>query len=945
MTAFLYRLGRMSHAHPWRVLAAWLLIVLAVAGAGFGFGGKLSDGFTIPGTESQNALDRLDAVFPQAAGASAQAVMVAPAGSRVDSGAARTAVDDTISAIKRIDGIETVSSPFSQYSVDAVSKDHRAAIVSVQFSTPQSGVKSATLDALQRTASIGEHAGMKVAFTGQVFQQTAFGPSITEVFGLVFAAVVLILTFGSLLAAGMPLISAIVGVLLSVAALMFSANFTDVASASLTLALMLGLAVGIDYGLFVISKYRDQLALDVPIEEALPKAVATAGTAVVFAGTTVIIALLGLLIVRIPFLSVMGVGAAFAVFLAVCGSTTLLPAVLALAGRRLVPKPGARLRERARAAAEGRTHTLGSRWGALIEKVPALFLVVVIAGLAVLAIPAASMRLALPTNGTEAPGTGPRVAYDLTTQYFGEGRNGPLLLLVDITQNNAFMTDLGRIRDRIAALPDVQAVSKATPNETLDTAIMQVIPKSGPTSDRTIALVKQIRGMSGGFDRQYKLPVSVTGSTAVQIDISDRLGNALIPFVLVVVGLSVILLMAVFRSLVVPLKAAVGFLLSLSASVGATVAVFQWGWGANLLGIEPGPLLSFLPILGVAIMFGLSMDYEVFIVSGMRETWAHTGDYRLAVRRGFTGGVRVVTAAALIMIFVFASFIPEGSGTIKPIAFTLAVGILLDAFLIRMTLVPAVMFLFRRGAWYLPRWLDRVLPTVDIEGEGIVRHTADVAWAEGERRWALSSTDLVPPAPFETEPLTVHAERGTTSSISVPALARRGVVATLTGHLEPASGRVQVAGAVAPTGARELRQLAAPVIDDGAALDATPTTLIAERLRFAPRRRRTGTVGSWLQVLPDRIVRDRPIGLLPPEERLAVLALAAAAGGAVAIVVDAGDLGREALGRLTALLEPVAHPSAASSQPTDRTVLVVTSPIDRADTRLGAAPTRREVSA
>ena len=480
-------------------------------------------------------------------------------------------------------------------------------------------------------------------------------------------------------------------------------------------------------------------------------------------------------------------------------------------------------------------------------------------------------------------------------------------------------------------------MSKGTPNETLDTAIMQVIPKSGPTSDKTIALVKQIRGMSPSFDKDYKLPVSVTGSTAVQIDISDRLGSALVPFVLVVVGLSVILLMAVFRSLVVPLKAAVGFLLSLSASVGATVAVFQWGWGASLLNIEPGPLLSFLPVLGVAILFGLSMDYEVFIVSGMRETWAHTGDYRLAVRKGFAGGVRVVTAAALIMIFVFASFIPEGSGTIKPIAFTLAVGILLDAFLIRMTLVPAVMFLFRRSAWYLPRWLDRLLPTVDIEGEGIVRHAADVAWAEGEERWALSSTDLVPPAPFEIAPLSVHAEVGTTSAVSVPAFSRRGVVATLTGHLEPASGRVQVAGFVAPTGARELRQVAAPVIDDGSALDATPSVLIAERLRFAPRRLRSGTLRTWLQVLPETVVRERPIGQLPPEERLAVLALAAAAGGAVAVVVDAGDLGREALDRLGALLDLVVDG--------DRTAVIVTSPADRATTRLGAAPTRREVSA
>ncbi len=935
MTAFLFRLGRIAHLHPWRVLAAWLALVVVFGGAGFGFGGKLADSFTIPGTESQAALDRLDGVFPQAAGASAQAVLVAPPGTRIDRGEARGAVLDTVKAIADLPGIETAGSPYSEYAVDAVSADHRAAIVSVQFTTDEAGVKQSALDALVKTAAIGKAAGLTVAFSGQVFQDTAFGPSVTEAIGLAFAALVLIITFGSLLAAGMPLITAIIGVLLSVAALLFTANLIDVASASLTLALMLGLAVGIDYGLFIISRYRERLAVGDPAAEALPYAVATAGTAVVFAGTTVIIALAALLIVGIPFLSIMGLGAAFAVFLAVCGSLTLLPAVLALSGERMRPKPGSRVQRRAVETAAGRARTLGARWVGLVERAPALFLVLVVVVLGVVAVPAASMRLSLPTNGTEAPGTQSRIAYDLTTRHFGEGRNGPLVILVDVTQNNDFITDLASMRDRIAALPDVAAVGKPTPNETLDTAIMQVVPGSGPTSDRTIALVQRIRGLEDDFQRQYDMPISVTGSTAVQIDISTRLGDALIPFVLVVVGLSVLLLMAVFRSLVVPLKAAGGFLLSLAASIGATVAVFQWGWGADALGIEPGPLLSFLPILGVAILFGLSMDYEVFLVSGMREAWVHSGDWRLSVRRGYTHGARVVTAAALIMVFVFASFVPEGSGTIKPIAFALAVGILFDAFLVRMTLVPAVMLLFRRAAWYLPRWLDRLLPVVDIEGEGIARHHADAAWAAGERRWAMSTADLVAPTPFTSEPLTVHAEAGGTTVLTVPSSVRRGVVATLTGHLEPASGRVQAAGAVAPSGARELRQVAAPVIDDGSALDATPHALVAERLRFAPRRRRSGSVRAWLQVLPDPIVRDRPIGDLRPEERLAVLALAAVAGGAEVVVVDGGDLVGAPLDRLAALLDLVADGDRAA-------VLVTTS--DRA-LPVPGAPTRSEVSA
>ncbi|MFD1720045.1 MMPL family transporter [Amnibacterium endophyticum] len=937
MTAFLHRLGRTALQHPLRVLAAWLVVIIAFAGIGFGFGGKFTDGLTIPGTESQKALDRLDGVFPQAAGASAQAVVVAPSGARIDEGAPRRAVDDLVAALGDVQGVETAGSPFGEYAVDAVSADHRAAIVSVQFSSSQAGVSTATLDAVRRTGSVGEDAGLTVAFTGQVFQDQSFGPSVTEAIGLAFAALVLVITFGSLLAAGMPLITAIIGVLLSVAALFFTANLIDVASASLTLALMLGLAVGIDYGLFVISRYREQLAVGTPLSEALPTAVATAGTAVVFAGTTVIIALCGLLIVGIPFLSVMGVGAAFAVLVSVCASVTLLPAVLALAGDRLVPRAGSRAQRRAAATADGTARTLGARWVGLIEKVPALFLVLAIALLGVLAIPAASMRLSLPTNGTEPPGTGPRVAYDLTSRYFGEGRNGPLVVLADITQDDSFIDDLDAMRTRIAALPDVKAVSRPTPNETLDTAIMQVIPESGPTSDATIALVNRIRGLEDDFQRQYDVPISVTGTTAVQIDISTRLGNALGPFVLVVVGLSVLLLMAVFRSLVVPLKAAVGFLLSLAASIGATVAVFQWGWGADLLHVEPGPLLSFLPVLGVAILFGLSMDYEVFLVSGMRETWAHTGDWRRSVRQGFTHGARVVTAAALIMIFVFASFVPEGSGTIKPIAFALAVGILFDAFVVRMTLVPAVMFLVRRAAWYLPGWLARALPVVDIEGEGIVAHRADVAWAEGEARWALSSEGLVPPAPFDTAPLSVRADRGTTTSLDVDSFSRRAVVATLTGHIAPRAGRVQAAGAVAPSGARDLRRVAAPVIDDGSAARATPRVLVAERLRIAPRGRRTGSAGQWLHLLPGEIPADRPVGELPAEERLAVLAVAAAAGGADVLVIDAGDLGADARDRLAALLETVVG--------RERAAVVVTSTTDRGTTRLTATPVRKEIPA
>ncbi|MDQ1513406.1 MAG: putative drug exporter of the superfamily [Microbacteriaceae bacterium] len=925
MTAFLYRLGRLATARPWTIIGVWALLVVAFCVGGFGLGGKLADSFTIPGTESQAALDRLDAVFPQAAGGSARVLVIAPEGARIDDPDAKRAIASTVSAIGRIDGVESATSPFSAYATRGRSADGRAGIITVQFTASDSAVSDGTLNALTRTASIGRAAGLRVAFSGQAFQSSSVGVSWTEGLGVIVAGVVLVLTFGSLLAAGLPLVSALLGVALSLAAIRIIALFTTVSTSAPTLALMLGLAVGIDSGLFIISRHREQLANGATVAESLPTAVATAGTAVAFAGSTVIIALLGLLIVDIPFLSIMGVGAAFAVLVAVTASLTLLPALLALGGERFRPRAGSRTARRAVAAAQGEARTFGARWVAAVGRAPIVAVLGVLVILGVLAIPAASLQLSLPNNGSQPVGTTERTAYDLTAKYFGPGRNGPLVLLVDVTQTDDFPTVLKRIRERVAGLPDVDAVGTGTPNRSLDTAIIQVIPKSGPSSPETVALVQRIRALEPAFERDYKTPVAVTGSTAVQIDISNRLGNAFLPFVLVVVGLSVVLLMAVFRSLVVPVKAAVGFLLSLAASLGVTVAVFQWGWGAALLNTEPAPLLSFLPILVIAILFGLSMDYEVFLVSGMRETWAHSRDADAAVRRGFTHGARVVTAAALIMVFVFASFVPEGSSTIKPIALALAVGIVLDAFLVRMTLVPAVMLLVGRAGWYLPRWLDRLLPSVDIEGEGIIRQRAARAWAAEQGNWLLSADALVPARSFDVDPITLRVRRGEITTLTVPASARRGTVATLTGHLPARSGELQVAGYAASADAAALRRLAAPVLYDGTAAGGVVGELIGVRIRSAPRRAARGSVSTWLERIADAdpglaaLDRHTPLGALAAEQRLLVLAASALAGGAELLVLDVGDIGDDAGRRLAGALRVLAEDG-------DSAVLVTASP-------------------
>jgi RND superfamily putative drug exporter len=565
-------------------------------------------------------------------------------------------------------------------------------------------------------------------------------------------------------------------------------------------------------------------------------AVGTAGSAVVFAGLTVIIALLGLLVVGIPFLSVMGVAAAFGVLVAIGVATTLLPAILGLAKRRLAPKEGSRAHRRANATVDAKP-TLGMRWVSLVLKAPALFVVAVVALLLTVAIPALSLDLSLPDNGSEPQGTTQREAYDLVSDGFGAGYNGPLVVAVDITQTTDILDDLDAIGDKLRALDGVEYVSQGLPDEGLDTAIIQVIPASAPDALETKALVTEIRDLAPSIEDEFDTPISVTGATAVGIDISTRLTNALIPFGLIVVGLSIILLMMVFRSILVPIKAALGFVLSVIASFGIVVAVFQWGWFSDILGVEdPGPIISFLPVLLMAVLFGLAMDYEVFLVSGMREEYVHNGNPRRAIERGFGNGARVVTAAALIMFFVFFSFFPEGSGAIRPIALGLASGIAIDAFLVRMTLVPAVMALLGKSAWWMPKWLAKVLPNVDVEGEQLREHRQATTWAGTQGTLAISTDYLIAGVPGqEVGPLTVEVPAGAIVIASGDAVDRRLVAATLSGRLDLVSGRAQVAGLPLPSEAVRIRSLVALADVGGVERSETSVTvgeLLVERLEM-----------------------------------------------------------------------------------------------------------------
>lgn len=702
MAALLYRLGAWTCRRRRTVLVAWLAALVVAGALAATAGGSYEDDFSIPGSRAQRVLDTVTEQFPASSGATAQVVFVAPAGHKVAEHEA--VIEQTLAAATKAPQVAGVVDPFI---TNTVSPDGRVALAYVHYHENRTHLKDGTLEALENVFRPAREAGLRVEAGGSAYGDGSDGGDGTEAAGLLIALAILLITFGSLVAAGLPLLTALLGVGATVAGLATVAGMLTLPTTAPALALMLGLAVGIDYALFIVARHRSQLASGVPVDESVARAIGTAGAAVVFAGLTVVIALAGLTIVRIPFLTAMGLAAAAAVIVAVLVAVTLIPAVLGFAGDRLRPKPGSRAVRRE--AADGRP-TMGARWVRLVTRRPLVTTLAVVAALGVMALPAAGLRLALTDNGSAPAASTQRQAYDLTAAAFGPGFNGPLLVLADLANEGDKRAAATALAERLGAVDGVVAAGRPQLSANGRYALLTVIPETGPRDERTEKVVTGLEAAGGES-------AGVTGVTAIGIDISQLLSASLVPYALVVAGLAVLLLMVAFRSLVVPLKATLGFLLSVGATLGAAVAVFQWGWLADLVGVSrTGPVISFMPIILIAVLFGLAMDYEVFLVSRMHEEYSHSRDPQRALGQGFQASARVVAAAALIMTAVFASFIPNGDATLKPIAFALAVGVLLDAFLIRMTLVPAVLALARHGAWWLPRWLGRVLPDLDVEG-------------------------------------------------------------------------------------------------------------------------------------------------------------------------------------------------------------------------------------
>lgn len=762
MARLLYRIGRFATRRRWAVLAVWLVALLGLGGAALATHGTLADSFTIPGTAAQQAMDELSAKIPAAGGATGRIVFAVPEGRSVTEPGYGRQIGEMLAGAADLPQVTTVVTPQQS---KAISADGRVAMAQILFRGQLTEVPAQTHDGLAQLADRYATDGMTIDLSGAAVKQM---PSIgsMEGLGVVVALVVLLIMFGSIVAAGMPLLTALVGVGVGMAGIFIVSGFVDMSSTAPILALMLGLAVGIDYALFIVSRHRSQLRSGMEVDESIGRAVGTAGSAVVFAGLTVVIALAALAVPGIPFLTIMGIAAAATVVMAVLIAITLVPAILGFAGMKVIRRrdraavralvtvgksggglgdgevsaghvinndgaaagsPAAATARPARAAAlvAGRSN----RWSRMVGRHPVATLLIGVLVLGVLAIPAFSLRLGLPDDATAAPASTQRHAYDLISQSFGPGANGPLVVTVQPEDPARLNVVLYGAMQSLSTLPGVVAAQPAGASPDGTMGMLQVIPATGPSEQATEDLVHQIRDVAPDLGARLQAQVGVTGLTAMQIDVSEKLAAALPVYLAIVVGLALILLLVVFRSLLVPLKAALGFLLTIAVSFGLVVAVYQWGWLGALFGVHtPAPIISFLPIIMIGVLFGLAMDYEVFLVSGMREAWVHegsvTGDSAAAVRHGFSHGARVVTAAAIIMGSVFGGFIFAPDTIIGSIGFALALGVLVDAFVVRMTLVPAVMTLLGRHAWYLPKWLDRILPNVDIEGAALVDEAA-----------------------------------------------------------------------------------------------------------------------------------------------------------------------------------------------------------------------------
>ena len=707
MSHALYRLGRLAARRPLVVIATWLMLAVVVIGSSIAFGRELEDAFEAPGLDSTAALDLLTSAQSDAAGPTAQVVLTPIDATAMfgESAVADGALADTAAAVAQLPNVLGASDP-------QISADGRVALIRVQYELIDE-LSAGDLENLKDFAGdAAVDSPLRIELNGDLFFAFEQPESnVGELIGIVAAVVILLLAFGSLIAMGLPIGLALFGLALGISSMSLITYLIEIPSWAPQLASMVGLGVGIDYALFIVTRHREFLARGMTVEESVGRAIATAGQAVIFAGGTVVIAILGLAVAGVPFMTSAGVAISVVVLLMVIASITLLPAFLGLAGHRIN-----RFAIHRRGSNRPVVGAGWERWIRHVSRHAWAYAIGVTTLLLALAAPVLSLRLGFPDEGTLPENRTQRRAYDLLAEGFGPGVNGPLVIAVDISQDPAIVEPLTAA---ILADNGIASVMPAQVNEPAGVAVMLAIPNSSPQDEATLATIDRLRAevfpaVLNGTDAR----AHIGGQTASFGDIGARVNDRLPLFIAAVVLLSFMLLTLVFRSVVVPLKAALMNLLSIGAAYGVLVMVFQWGWGKDIIGLESTiPVLAFIPMFMFAILFGLSMDYEVFLLSRVREEYLRTGDNDAAVVHGIASTARVITSAALIMISVFLGFVLSDDPVTKMMGLGLATAIFVDATIIRMVLVPATMKLMGNANWWLPGWLDRLLPTIDIEGE------------------------------------------------------------------------------------------------------------------------------------------------------------------------------------------------------------------------------------
>jgi RND superfamily putative drug exporter len=716
------RVAGAAVAHRRSVVIGWLVLVIAALGISAAVGTEYSTNFSLPGTESQRAADLLTRDFPAQAGDADQIVFAVRSG-RITETATRSRVEPMLAAVAKLPHVTGVSSPYTANGARTISADGKIAFATVTFDKRANLIPPAATERVISVAKSAASPSLQVALGGQAIEQVqkpALGAA-TAV-GLLAAIIVLLVTFGSLIAMGLPILTALLGLGTGIGLAGLASHLIGMPSFSTELAAMIGLGVGIDYALFIVTRFRENYLRDGDVQAATAGAMDTAGRAVLFAGATVIIALLGQFLLGVSFLYGLAVASSLAVLMTMLAALTVLPALLSRFGERIVRRRGRRGREQSTGAALGVSQSgtqagFWVRWSGLIERHPWPGMIAGLAIMLVLASPVLALRLGNSDAGNNPPNQTTRQAYDLLAKGFGAGVNGPLLLVASLPHRDD-ASALASIAGAVRATGDVAAVSAARLSPRGLTAVFNVYPRSAPQALASTELATTLRNRTlPPLAAATGATLLVGGSNAAAIDFTHVLSSKLPLFVGIVVLLSALLLMVVFRSLVIPLQAAVMNLLSIGGSLGVVVAIFQWGWLGSLFGVKGAPIQAFIPVMLFAIVFGLSMDYEVFLVSRIHEEWNRTRDPHEAVRTGLASTGRVVTAAATIMICVFASFAVGDERVLKLFGLSLASAVFLDAFVVRSLLLPSVLQLLGRRTWTLPAWMEKRLPHIALDSD------------------------------------------------------------------------------------------------------------------------------------------------------------------------------------------------------------------------------------